>query len=93
VSEIERLVFFNQYARGCGIMNSSFDDWMDANYQRVVREEKGSCFHRTYYITYVPKSDKVTPFVSVEPKLSVRRVMVAAVSMSLLIVCGFLVLA
>ena len=74
-------------------MNSSFDDWMDANYQRVVREEKGSCFQKTYYITYVPKSDQVTPFVSVEPKPSVPRMMVASLSISLLIVCGFLVLA
>jgi hypothetical protein len=72
-------------------MNPSFDDWLDANYQRVVREEEGSCFERTYYITYVPRSDEVPPFVGAEAKLSLHKIMVAAVSMSLLIICGFLV--
>ena len=73
------------------IMYSSIDDWMDANYQRVVREEVGSVFGKCYRITYVPRSPNVAPYVSAKPALSVRRIVVAALTMSLLIVSGIMV--
>jgi hypothetical protein len=72
-------------------MNPSFEDWVDTNYRRVVREEKGSCFAKTYYVIYVPRSRNIKPFHEEKEKHRVPRIVVVGISVTLLMAWGVLV--